>query len=82
MNISKFSIAELFSNDTGKSSMSALMGGITILGSVIGFILGCISKNSEILSTSCFFCGAGTALLGVRKFINNKETTNIETPAE
>ena len=74
MNISEFNWKELCSNDTGKTSMSALMGGLTVLCSCIGFIIGCISKNNEILTTSSFFIAAGCGLLGVRKFMNNKET--------
>lgn len=78
MDINKFNWQELFSNDTGKTSMSALMGGLCVLCSCIALIIGCITKNNEILSTSVFFCGAGCGLLGVRKFVNNKETITNE----
>lgn len=79
MDVDKFKLSELFSNDTGKTSMSALMGGLSVLCSCIGFIMGVFNKNSEVLSTSMFFCGAGCALLGVRKFVNNKESVVDDT---
>ena len=78
MNISKFNWQEMFSNDSGKTSMSAFCGGLTTLCACIALIIGCITKNTEILNTSCFFVGAGCGLLGVRKFVNNKETQKEE----
>ncbi len=75
MSTSEFKWQELLSNDTGKTSMSALCGGLTCIASVIGFIIGCITKNNEILTTSSFFVASGCGLLGVRKFMNSKENT-------
>ncbi len=76
--ITKFSFAEMCNNETGKTSMSAIMGGFIILCSGIGFLIGCITKNSEILSTSAIYVSAGAALLGVRKLMNNKENTSSD----
>lgn len=72
-NINEFNWKEMFSNDTGKTSASSFGGIITILCACIGFIIGCITKNDIILNASTTFILSGSALLGVRKFMNNKE---------
>jgi len=85
-NISKFSWAEMFSNDNGKTSATAFSGWlICVIGSIC-FLLGCIdkmfiSKEIDIISQSIVFVGIGVALLGVRKVAksgNHKEKSSVE----
>lgn len=79
MNVSKFSLAECFSNDTGKTSGSALCGVFICFVGAITFAFGCFIKNTEIITNSVIVIGSGSALLGIRKIINNKETDNSVT---
>jgi len=79
-NISKFSTAELFSNDNGKTSATAFVGVIVSLTGTLCFLLGCIDKmfftNSiDIITQSIVIVGIGATLLGVRKVVG-KNTTN------
>lgn len=79
-NISKFSWAEMFSNDNGKTSATAFSGWlICVIGSIC-FLLGCIDKmwvsNSvDIITQSIVFVTIGAALLGIRKVATNKTTS-------
>jgi len=93
-NISKFSWAEMFSNDNGKTSATAFSGWIICIIGSICFLLGCIDKmwisNSvDIITQSIVFVTIGAALLGVRKIQNskvdkptNETTTSEEKPIE
>jgi len=88
-NISKFSWAEMFSNDNGKTSATAFSGWIICIIGSICFLLGCIDKmwisNSvDIITQSIVFVTIGAALLGVRKMQNNKvdKPTNETTTSE
>ncbi len=74
MNIGEFNWKELFSNDSGKTSMSALCGGLSIIAACVALIIGCITKDNNILTSACWFLGGGSGLLGIRKFMNSKET--------
>ena len=76
-NISKFSWAELFSNNDGKTSGSGFAGVIICLVGTLCFFLGCIdkmfvSKEIDIITQSIVFVGIGATLLGARKFISAK----------
>ena len=70
--IKKFSLAEMTSNDDGKTSGSGTTG---IVISFIGgfcFLLGCIDKmflsnTADILTQSIIVIGIGVGLLGYRK---------------
>ena len=92
MNISKFSLAECFSNDNGKSSGSGFAGVVICLVCSIGFIAGIadkmfISHTSDIMNSCIGFATLGAGLLGVRKFMQNKpapndiETSKVDEPA-
>jgi len=94
-NISKFSWAELFSNDNGKTSGTAFVGIIICLVGSLCFLLGCIdkmwvSKDIDIITQSIVFVGIGAALMGVRKVVGQKsndsstttDTTTTEQPVE
>lgn len=76
-NISKFSWAELFSNNDGKTSGSGFSGVIICLVGTLCFLLGCIdkmfiSKGIDIITQSIVFVGIGATLLGARKFLSTK----------
>jgi len=89
-NISKFSWAELFSNDNGKTSGTAFVGIIICLVGALCFFLGCIDKmwishSIDIISQSIVFVGIGATLMGVRKVVgqkSNDSTQKTETTTE
>jgi uncharacterized membrane protein len=89
-NISKFSWAELFSNDNGKTSGTAFVGIIICLVGTLCFLLGCIdkmwvSKDIDIITQSIVFVGIGATLMGVRKVVGQKSndpTQKTETTTE
>jgi tetrahydromethanopterin S-methyltransferase subunit C len=83
-NISKFSWAEMTSNESGKTSASGAIGVIISLVGAIGFLLGILDKmifkNSiEILEQSIFVMGIGAGLLGYRK---GRDVKRYEPEAE
>ena len=84
-NISKFSWAELFSNNDGKTSGSGFSGVVICLVGTFCFLLGCIDKmflssSIDVITQSIIFVGLGAALLGVRKVTSStqKETTQTD----
>ena len=83
MDISKFSFAELFSNDNGKTSGSAFCGVIICLIGSLCFLLGCIDKvfighTIDIITQSITFVLIGATLMGVRKIIKTNNTNGTE----
>jgi len=85
VNMSKFSWAELFSNNSGKTSGSGFVGVIVSLVGTLCFLMGCLDKmfftNSiDIITQSIILVGIGTTLLGVRKVISGVKPN--ETKAE
>jgi hypothetical protein len=91
-NISKFSWAELFSNETGKTSASGFTGVIISLVGTLCFFMGCIdkmfiSKEVDIITQSIVFVGIGVTLLGVRKVaksgnVRQKEKSPTQQPIQ
>jgi hypothetical protein len=77
----KFSFAELFSNDNGKTSGTAFCGiTICLIGSLC-FLLGCVDKmwishSTDIITQSIVFVGIGSALMGVRKVVSSNDATS------
>jgi hypothetical protein len=76
-NISKFSFAEMCSNENGKTSGSGTVG--IVISSIGGlcFLLGAIDKmflsgTVDILTQSIVVIGIGVGLLGYRKGVTNK----------
>ena len=77
-NISKFSWAELFSNNDGKTSGSAFVGIIICVTGTLCFFLGCIDKmfvgkSIDIINQSIMFVTIGATLLGLRKVVGSKD---------
>ena len=76
--ISKFSWAELFSNNDGKTSGSAFVGIIICVTGTLCFFLGCIDKmfvgkSIDIINQSIMFVTIGATLLGLRKVVASKD---------
>jgi hypothetical protein len=65
--INRFSLSEMCSNNTGKTSGSGTMGILVTTVGTLCFAYGCIIKHSEIITQSTIVIGLGAALLGVRK---------------
>lgn len=75
--ISKFSIAEMTSNESGKTSGSGTVGIIVSLVGSLTFLLGAIDKmflsgTVDILSQSIIVITIGVGLLGYRKSVKEK----------
>ncbi len=86
-NISKFSWAELFSNDNGKTSGTAFVGIIVSLVGTLCFFMGCIDKmfvghTLDIVTQSIVLVGIGATLLGVRKVVSSKNGDAVQETEE
>lgn len=90
-----FSLSELFSNSSGKTSGSGVAGFLTVFTGLICFISGVVymylscwnacdpANSSQILTQSIALIGIGSALLGVRKVVKDKGLDyNDETPED
>ena len=80
-NISKFSWAELFSNESGKTSATAFCGVVICVSGTLTFVLGCIDKmwitnTIDVITQSIMFVGIGVTLMGVRKVVDSKNPTD------
>lgn len=76
LDISKFSFAEMCSNDSGKTSGSGTVGVIVSLVGSFTFFLGAIDKmflsgTVDILSQSIIVITIGVGLLGYRKSVKD-----------
>ena len=86
-NISKFSFAEIFSNENGKSSGTAFCGIIICLTGSLCFLLGCIDKmffsnTIDIITQTIIFVGIGATLMGVRRLAGTQTNSNDSSEAE
>jgi hypothetical protein len=85
--ISRFSIAEMCSNDTGKTSGSGTVGVIVSLVGAFTFFLGAIDKmllsgTVDILSQSIIVITIGVGLLGYRKSVKEKPIDGTTEPEQ
>ena len=87
--ISKFSFAEMTSNNDGKTSGSGTMGVLICTVGTLCFLLGCVDKiffgkDIDIVIQSIIFVGIGASLLGYRKSktaaLNDTTVVNQEEP--
>lgn len=84
---SKFSWAEAFSNGNGKTSGTALCGIVICFAGTLCFILGCIDKmfftsTIDIVTQSILFVGIGAGLLGVRKVVDSKNSSENSSESD
>lgn len=73
MDMNTFSVAQMTSNSDGKTSASGSAGSICVFSGVLFFAVGVVdymfvTKTAEIMSQSLMLIGAGSALLGLRKY--------------
>jgi sulfite exporter TauE/SafE len=83
--MNRFSIKELFSDNSGKTSASSFVGVIVTLVGTSIFAYCSIIKNLELVSQAVMVIGLGAALLGVNKVMNGKpisETTEVTDEKE
>ena len=85
--VNKFSLAQMTSNTSGKTSGSGTMGIVICLVGTFCFLLGCIDKmfigkDIDVISQSIFFVGIGAGLLGYRKSKDGKTEEKIENAIE
>jgi hypothetical protein len=85
--INKFSIAQMTSNDSGKTSGSGTMGILICTIGCLSFLLGVLDKifftnDIDIMSQTIIFTGIGASLLAVRKVKDADKTTVVENTEE
>lgn len=79
MNISRFSLAEMYNNSKGKTSLSLVCAHTLVMtGCVIG-IKGAFTSHGETLLQGIAYATLGAGLLGLRRFTPDKP---ISTEAE
>lgn len=77
-NPKKISIPEMFNDSKGKTSLSKFMAAIVILVGCFGFVWGTLHFESDVLASSTAFVGAGTILLGIRRYTKDKDLDYIK----
>ena len=85
LDIQKFSWSEMVSNGNGKTSGTAFAGLVICLVGTLCFLLGCIEKmfistSIDVISQSIVFVGIGSSLLGLRKYMDSKNSSQTEYP--
>jgi uncharacterized membrane-anchored protein len=85
LDIQKFSWSEMVSNGNGKTSGTAFAGLVICLVGTLCFFLGCIDKmfistSIDVISQSIVFVGIGSSLLGLRKYMDSKNSSQTEYP--
>ncbi|NBO23005.1 hypothetical protein EBU94_06680 [bacterium] len=85
--VSKFSWAEAFSNNNGKTSASAICGFVICIVGSICFLLGSVDKmffsqSIDVITQSIAFVMIGASLLGLRKVFANKDKEITDSSSE
>lgn len=80
--IAKFSWAEMFNDNTGKTCVSSFAGLIVTLIGAGTFAYTTIIKSLELTTQSVIVIGIGAALLGVNKVMNGKPPVDVQPPTE
>lgn len=68
----KFSWAQAFSDQNGKTSLLSIAGGYVTLIGGIGFLWGAFIKDPNLVTQSVIMTTIGTGILMGRKIINGK----------
>lgn len=84
LDMNKFSVAQMMSNDSGKTSGSGTCGVVVVIVGTFCFLLGTIGNmffktGTEIITESIVLVGIGVTLLGTRKVVDSKSTTESST---
>ena len=87
LDIHKFSWSEMVSNSDGKTSGTAFAGLVICMVGTLCFLLGCldkmfISSSIDIISQSIVFTGIGSGLIGLRKYVDSKKSSDEPTAPE
>ena len=77
--INKFSLAQLTSNDSGKTSASGTCGVLICTIGSLCFLYGAILKQSDLINQSVIMTTIGAGLLGYRKSKESKIQTTDDT---
>lgn len=80
--MSKFSIAQMTSNDSGKTSASGTMGCLICTAATVCFIWGGFTKQAELVNQAIAYTAIGAGLLGYRKSKVGKSEIKEEAPAQ
>lgn len=79
MNVSRFSIAELYNNSQGKTSLSLVCAHTLVLtGCIIG-IKGAFTSHGETLLQGIAYATLGATLLGIRRWTPDKKINEDNT---
>lgn len=79
--MNKFSIAQMTSNGSGKTSASGTMGCLICTAAAVCFIWGAFTKQTELVNQSIAYTAIGAGLLGYRKSKEGSPATKEEAPA-
>ena len=80
--MNKFSISQMTSNDSGKTSASGTMGCLICTAAAVCFMWGGFTKQTELVNQSIAYTAIGAGLLGYRKSKEGKSTIQEEAPAQ
>lgn len=72
MNIHKFELSEMFSDNRGKTSMSLACALILVITGCVMGIKGAWDGNGEAMINGLGFVGVGGGLLGIRRFTKSE----------
>lgn len=80
--MNKFSIAQMTSNGSGKTSASGTMGCLVCTAAAVCFVWGAFTKQAELVNQSIAYTAIGAGLLGYRKSKEGKTEIKEEALAQ